>query len=318
MTRIQQAKHVLLIPHQNPDGDALGSVTAMMHLLRSMDIPHVAYCATDYAPRHSYLPHIDQLTTDEAVWEEHDFDLMIVMDSGDLRYAGVDHLLDKLKKKPFIINIDHHPTNELFGDLNLVITKAASTTEIIYNLFKVGGVTIDKYMATCLLTGVITDTGNFTNAATTAHAMKISSELIARGGNINLIKELMFKDKTVDVLKLWGAVLARLAKHDDHEIVYTYVTQDDLKKHHVGEDDTDGISNFMNNLADGKAALVLRELEDGTTKGSFRTTRDDVDVSAYAAGLGGGGHKKAAGFSVNKGIDETLKEVWEVVERIQS
>lgn len=316
-TKITQARHVMLVPHKNPDGDALGSVTVLIHWLRKLNIEHTAYCATDISGKHSYLPHLDKLSQNESVWNEPKFDVMIVLDSGDLKHAGVDAQIKKLSIRPFIINIDHHATNEHYGDLNLVITEASSTTEIIYKLFKHNNVLIDNHMATCLLTGILTDTDNFTNSATTMHSLQIASELIGKGGNINLIKELIFKNKSIGVLKLWGAVLSRLAKHDTHEIVYSYVTQKDLAEHKVDESDLEGITNFMNNLSEGKAALILKELPEGKVKGSFRATRDDMDVSAIAKALGGGGHKKAAGFTVSGSIDEALKKIWEVIKNLE-
>jgi len=148
------------------------------------------------------------------------------------------------------------------------------------------------------------------------HSLQIASDLIAKGGNINLIKELVFKDKSIGVLKLWGTILSRLAKHDTHEIVYSYVTQKDFTAHQVDESELEGLTNFMNNLSEGKAALILKELPGNQVKGSFRTTRDDVDVSAMAKALGGGGHKKAAGFTVEGNIDDALKQVWEMIENL--
>ena len=314
---LQSAQRVMLIPHQKPDGDALGSVTALMHLLRRMDTDHAVFCATPYTEKLSFLPGIETLTTDKSIWDKERFDLVVVVDSGDLGYAGVDKHIYSLNPRPMIVNIDHHATNTDFGDLNLVIPKASSTCEIIYNFFKINNAVIDKHIATCLLTGLITDTENFTNGATTVQSLQIASELITKGGDISLIKELIFKDKSVDGLKLWGAMLSRLSKHDTHQIVYTYITQEDLQKHHVHEEEVDGVANFMNALSEGKAALVLKELPDGKVKGSFRTTRDDTDVAAMAKSMGGGGHVKAAGFTVDGPVDKALETIWKKLDEIK-
>jgi bifunctional oligoribonuclease and PAP phosphatase NrnA len=317
-TKITQAKSVLLVPHRNPDGDALGSVTAMMHFLRMVGIDHTAFCDTKIPTKHSYLPYFKNLRKNESVWSDQEYDLVIVLDSGDLKRAGIDKRLANLNYQPTIINIDHHPDNKNFGDYNLVIPKASSTTEIIYKFLKLNNVKIDSYLATCLLTGIITDTDSFTNSATTTTSLQTASDLIKSGGDINLIKELVFKDKPVNLLRLWGSVLSRLAKHGTHEIVYTYLTQKDLTDHGVDETEADGIANFLNNLNDGKAALILKELPAGKVKGSFRTTRDDVDVSKLAGALGGGGHKKAAGFTAEGSIDEVLDQVWKIVDKLGS
>lgn len=313
-SKIRESKHILLVPHQHPDGDALGSVTALMHMLQRLGIRHSAFCATASSTTFLFLPHVDRVSTDTSLWQS-DIDLIIVLDSGDLRYAGIDAHIKEQQPRPYIINIDHHPTNEFFGDLNLVIPEASSTTQILYHFFKTNAIDIDNHVATCLLTGLITDTGNFTNSATTTASLAIAGELIKRGGDINFIKRVIFQSKSLSALKLWGAVLSRLEEHDTHKIVYSYITKADLDEHGVDEEEVEGLANFMNNLADGKAALILREQEVGKMKGSFRTTRDDIDVSEIAKLLGGGGHKKAAGFSAEGSPEEVLQQVWAVMEQ---
>ncbi|MFB6182106.1 MAG: bifunctional oligoribonuclease/PAP phosphatase NrnA [Candidatus Magasanikbacteria bacterium] len=314
---IKKAEHILLVPHQNPDGDALGSATALMHFLKNINKDHTVFCATSAEDKLHFLPYVEELTTEEAVWEESYFDLVIVLDSGDLEYAGIDEYIEKIEHKPKIINIDHHDQNTNFGDLNLVIPSAASTTQILYNFFVQNNIQIDSYTATCLLTGILTDTDNFTNAATTVTSLEIAGNLVKKGGKIQMIKQIMFQDKSIEALKLWGQALSRLSKHDDHKIVYTYLTQDDLDEFEVSEEDTKGIANFMNALEEGDAALILKERSDGKIKGSFRTTKDSVDVSKIAQALGGGGHKKASGFKSEKNLEETLEQVWEAISKIK-
>ena len=308
----------MLVPHQNPDGDALGSATALMHFLHQNDTQFDGFCATPVPPRHKYLPHIERVTNDAALWRPDVYDTLIVVDSGSLRYAGIDMHLSKLERRPTIINIDHHDTNEMFGDLNLVIPKASATTEVLYNFFKVNEAPVNDRIATSLLTGLITDTDNFTNAGTTVAALQIASELIKKGADANIIKNLMFKDKSVNVLKLWGVALSRLTKDEARDIVYTSITQNDLKTLGVSEDDVDGITNFLNNVSEGKARLLLKERPDRQVKGSFRATRDDVDVAKICEALGGGGHQKAAGFTVPGTVDEAIKKVWEAVESMST
>ncbi|MEK7084818.1 MAG: DHHA1 domain-containing protein [Patescibacteria group bacterium] len=311
--RVLAARFALLIPHQHPDGDAMGSVGSFMEFLRERNVPHGAFCATKASEKFNFLPNASSVSTDTALWQTPELDTVIVFDSGDLKYAGVDRFIEQLPTKPTIIVFDHHATNQKYGDYNLVIPTAASTTEILYRFYRANHVAITPASATCLLTGLLTDTDSFTNGATSAAALQIAGDLIRRGGDVNMIKEWVFQDKTIATLKLWGLVLSRLSKHEQHEVVYTYVTQDDLKEHKVSDAESDGIANFMNNLSDGRAGLILKETEDGKFKGSFRTTRDDTDVSKIAKRLGGGGHKKAAGFTVDGDIEQALKKIWEVI-----
>ncbi|HYE60024.1 MAG TPA: DHH family phosphoesterase [Candidatus Kapabacteria bacterium] len=311
--KIMEVNHVFLIPHQHPDGDALGAVGSFMQFLKNSGKSSTAFCATEVSPRLRFIPHAEEITNDPSVWTKSEFDLIVVFDSGDLRYAGVADYIAALPKKPFIICFDHHATNEQYGDLNFVVVTASSTTEILYRFYTHNNVTIDKHMATCLLTGLITDTDNFTNAGTTAASLAIAGDLVKRGGDINLIKGAIFKDKTVNTLKLWGTILSRLAKHEEHNVVYTYLKQHDLTVHNVSEQEVEGVANFMNNLQEGRAALILKELPDGKVKGSFRTTRNDTDVAKIAKKLGGGGHKKAAGFTIDGTIENALEKIWEAI-----
>jgi phosphoesterase RecJ-like protein len=315
---LMSAEHILLIPHNNPDGDALGSVAACMQFLRREGKAHVAYCSSPIPDRMHFLPHTQYVTNDDSIWEDESIDCIVVFDSGDLRFAGVAKQIASLKQDPTIINIDHHVTNEEFGNLNLVMAKASSTTEILYHFFTYNGIELDSYIATCLLTGLVTDTDNFTNAATTMASLSIASNLISLGGDLNLIKGWMFRDKSVNSLKLWGTVLARLIHHPRLDIVYTYITQEDLEYHDVTEDEASGIANFLNSIKEGRAGLLLKELHDGKVKGSFRTTRDDVDVGEMALALGGGGHQKAAGFTIDGPLDHAKERVFEILKQARS
>jgi len=312
---IMQAKRILLIPHQNPDGDAIGSVLALSHFLKNENIEHDIFCVTLIPEKFSNFPHFINISNDPTIWNK-EHDLIIVLDSGDLKYAGIDVHLQNLTHEYKIINIDHHPTNAYYGHHNMVIP-ASSTTEIIYYFFKKNKINIDKKIALSILLGLVTDTENFTNPGTTMSSLTVASDLIRKGANFNLIKNLFLKNKTISALKLWGSVLSRLNKNEEFNVVYTFVTKDDLTQNDVSDTEVEGISNFLNNLNEGRASLVLKELDNNKVKGSFRTSKDDFDVSAIAKALGGGGHKKAAGFTVEGSIDSVLNRVWEVLRSVR-
>lgn len=313
MTQIYQtllkSERVLIIPHQNPDGDALGAATALADFLSNHKIPWRIFCATPAPAAFNYLPHIDKLTTDPALWKNEQFSTIVDVDSGDLVYAGVADYIAALPRRPLLINIDHHPTNQFYGDLNLVLPTASSTNEILYRFFTYNREPITAKMATALMTGLLTDTGTFTNAGTTRLALSVGSELLKKGANWPLIKEFVMRDKSVAKLKLWGTVLSRLTLDPATEIVYTFITQADYATHHTGENGTEGMANLLNYLSEGRAALVLEERPDSTIKGSFRTTRPDVNVALWAKQFGGGGHVKAAGFKVPGPLDDAIKRI---------
>lgn len=305
--RLKRARAIVLVTHQNADGDTLGSACALFEHLEKIGLKTEIFCLTPLSPKLAFLPHSEKLRTDPEVFVNPDLDTIIVLDSGDLQYAGVHNFI---KDHPAeIINIDHHHTNQKYGHYNLVISTASSTAEVVYHFLRQVQADISHRMATALLTGIITDTDNFTNSATNDTAMAAAGDLIRRGGNLNMINEHVVRNKSINLLHLWGEVLNRLKKHVELDMVYTYITQKDLTTHKISESDSEGIANFLNNLDEGKMALILKETQDGKIKGSFRTTKDDVDVSALAKKMGGGGHKKAAGFTTVGTIDEVLNKI---------
>jgi len=312
---IQNANRIMLVPHQDPDGDALGCVSALAYLLKEMDKQFKVFCATQVKDKATMLPHIVKIETDPNAWGNYGFDLVIILDTGDLKRSGIGEHLKKLNNAK-IINIDHHPTNTNFGDLNLVVPQASSTSEIIYYFFKHNNLAINKKIAVSLLTGLITDTDNFSNGATNKNSLKIASDLIHRGANFNMIKAWFLKNKSITTLKLWGIALSRLSKHEKHDIVHTHITRSDLTESGADEEETDGIANFLNNVGEGRASILLRETADGKIKGSLRTTKDDLDVGALAKALGGGGHKKASGFIMDGTIESVLVRIGEEVEKL--
>ncbi len=311
-SHLKRAHKIVVIPHQNPDGDAIGAATAFHEYLTQLGKEAVIFCVTPVNSKLHFMNRATEVLIDPGVVKNATVDTVVVLDSGDLRYAGVASLLEG--HSATIINIDHHATNEHFGHYNLVLPTAASTTEILYHYFRANSVLVNQKMATSLLTGLTTDTGNFSNAATSASALSVGGELIRSGGNFKTVNDSTVKNKSVEALRLWGTVLSRLEKIDSLNLAYTYITKKDLTESHVGESESEGIANFLNNLDNVDIALILKETDDGKIKGSFRTTKDTIDVSALAKQLGGGGHKKAAGFLVDGSVADVLQRILKLAE----
>lgn len=200
------------------------------------------------------------------------------------------------------MNVDHHPTNTRYGDINVVLPDASSTAEILFQLFEAGSIQIDHRMATSLLTGLLTDTSNFSNAATTTTSMEAASKLLGAGARYAEILKHVWQNKSVDSLKIWGTLLSRLSYNKRYDVTTTYMLASDVSE--SSADIVDGMSNFLQGVVGNiDAILVLRELPGNFVKGSFRSI--NRDVSAVAKLLGGGGHKKAAGFTVKGHIEVT-------------
>lgn len=307
-----RARRVVVVPHKNPDGDTLGAATAFLHYLRAHGVQATLWCKTGVSNALAFLPHADELRSDPAIWLTQQFDTVCIFDSGDPVFAGAQECINSLTNKPTIFNFDHHYTNTHFGDYNFLQLDSASTTQVLYNYFSHISHPMDSTIATALLTGLMTDTGNFSNPATSESALQVGGELVKAGGNYNAILNYTYRNKTTDALKLWGIALSRLTIKKELDLAYTVLTRNDMTQLKVTDGDIEGVANFLNSIGETKISLVLKETQDGMVKGSLRTTFDDVDVSAIAAGFGGGGHKKAAGFSVRGHLQEQAGE-WLII-----
>lgn len=301
--RLQRADRVLLTMTTGIDGDSIGSMLAMAHLVRHFGKPYVCHSPESIPPMFDYLmgPHPVMRELGDTV---HDYSVVIIFDTGDIKRSPlVDELLNRDPLKTILVNIDHHPTVTKYKDrelvdLNYVDTSAGSTTEILFKILQALGVPITDHAANSLLTGILTDTGNFSNQGTTLESLEIAAQLMAKGADHRRITSATMRNKSIGTLQLWGRALSRLTYNHQHDLVSTVVTQQDLEECGVDGDAAVGIANFLNILGEGKIALVLQEMPGGKVKGSFRTT-SDIDVAALAKQFGGGGHTKAAGFTID-------------------
>ncbi len=297
---INNSDHILLVSHEKPDGDTLGASLALANFLEKQKKNHRHFCIDSHANYFNYLPKIENIINDYNLINLPDHDLIITIDCGDIKRTGIADDLLKFKKKFTLINIDHHASNDYFGYHNLISPQASSTCEIIYNFFSWHNIKIDKYIATSLLTGILTDTMNFTNAATNQETLTIAADLINNGAKLNQITYKITQNKNLAALKLWGKLFTRLEFNSKHNFVYTIITQTDLQKNKVSAEEVrEGLANFLSMIKDVDFILVLTQEDKNKIKGSLRTTKDNVNVAKLAQALGGGGHAKAAGFVIN-------------------
>ncbi|MBL7022354.1 DHH family phosphoesterase [Patescibacteria group bacterium] len=306
---IKAANNIAVICHKHPDGDTLGAGTGLVEALIQIQKKYTLFCTTKSPDMFDWLPHINELQTDPEVLTETAHDLIIVLDSGSLSYAGVDKIIESLEYKYTLINIDHHNSNPEYGDINYVNQESSSTCEIMYELIRHWQISINKTMATSLLNGIMTDTGMLTNPATSDNTLKIASELMKHGANIYKIAQYNTRNKNKNLLNLWGIAMERLIYNDKVGSATTYITEEDFTRHKLDEGGLSGLSNFLSSLNDARFTLVLIEAPGGYIKGSLRTTRDDVNVGALAQKLGGGGHKKAAGFVIKGKLSYNDNEI---------
>lgn len=298
---LQTAKRVLVIGDGKPDGDSMGSSTALYGWLKREGKETKLFMAVPTPKNFLFLDHVHDFTTDPAVFDE-DWDVVVSLDASAPGAGGFADLQPRLKPGHVFINVDHHVTNTKFGHLNIVMVEASSTCEVMYRFFEENNLLLDDRIATSLLTGLCTDTSHFSNAATNSKGIEAAAVCASSGARHADILRYLVQNKTVSALKLWGLALERLIFNPEYDAAVTYFTRADLEGIPGADEAVEGVSNFLNATCGGAdAVLVLREKPDGTIKGSMRSlTRD---ISGFCKALGGGGHKKAAGFTIKGKID---------------
>ncbi len=304
---LANAQRVLVIAHKKPDGDALGSTTAMHLWLKRLGKDVALFCADKPGPSYAHLASSMDYSNDPAVFDQ-PYDAVMVLDSGDLRYAGVDQFMARLPGKPTLVDMDHHATNQFFGDVNVVRPDASSTCEVAYGFFEANGVFIDPEIATALLTGILTDTSHFSNAATTSRVFDAAGKLISLGADTSAITRGILMNKEVPLLRLWGTAFSRLRHNPKYDITFTYLLPEDSKAAGVAPQTTEGLINFLAAVCgSADAVMVVQDTGTGTVKGSFRSVRRNV--AAVAKLIGGGGHVKASGFAIDGKLEMTTDGV---------
>lgn len=289
---IEQSKSIFLTTHEGTDGDDLGSLLAMRGALLKMKKNVKAAVSKGVPEALKFLPGANQV---EDKLDNAEFDLVMTFGCNQIARTALTQLR---KFTGPVINVDHHPDNKLFGKVNIVEPSTSSVAELMYYFFQVCDIEIDKNIATCLLTGIFTDTGGFKHANTTAETLKVASELMKKGALISRISKSIIGQNNPAAHKIWARALENTRFDTDKGLVYAVVTEDDFRETGATDDDLAGFVTFLNSIPQARYALLLRQ--DGeVVRGSLRSELDrGVDVNKIAATFGGGGHKLASGFKI--------------------
>ncbi len=305
---IKSSNNILLVTHDNPDGDAIASACLMAEVLKLADKKFSIYCYSQINDQFNFLPHLEKFTNH---YDNFNFDLIIALDCGSIKRTKLDKELINRTSDQLILEIDHHPKTENYADLEIRDSAAAATTEILYYFLKANKIKINKNMANCVLTGIMTDTGNFLYPSTSPETITIASEMLKAGARLPQIMENTWRNKSVASMKAWGKAMSNLQVNKKYNFAFTVLLADDVPAD-VSEEDLDGMSGFLSNLDQVNGLLLLRELKDGEIKGSLRTSKSGLDVSRLARIFGGGGHARAAGFTVAGRLEKT-ESGWKIV-----
>jgi phosphoesterase RecJ-like protein len=306
-TELRARDRFLLTAHEGPDGDALGSLLGMHQLLTQMGKDSVMFLGAKEFP----LPIEYRFLPLEEVFHEPPADMadrtVVFLDCGNIDRMPVDFLTAGGND---IINIDHHHDNTRFGDFNLVDVEASCTAEIVYDLAVLFEAEITPEMASALYVGLITDTGKFMYENTNAHTHRVAAALIEAGVDIDDTYRRLYEHVPIEKLRLVARALDGIQMHCDGRLVVSYITSADYEATGAGEEMTEGVIDHLRSIDGTKVAAVIRDLGNrgrAARKVSLRSSEGDVDVSAIARKNGGGGHKRAAGFSTDLELEELVE-----------
>jgi len=325
--KIKNARKLLIVSHVNPDGDALSSVCIFLELAHLLNIEAEAYCHDKKVSAFSYLAHESKISSDKSkILPLTSYDVIVIVDCGSLSRTNLESEIKEVQNsvdRPYIIELDHHPKIDDFADLEIRQPEKAAAVEVIYNLLKENKVNFNKNIASAVLTGILTDTGNFLYSSSSNINIAIASEMLGYGAQLPKIINHTLRNQNLLTMKLWGLTMDNLRINETYNLAYSVITKDDIDnllklgtteeiERYLNYDVYGDIAGFLSTLSEVQAIMLLREEEFGKIKGSLRTSRSDVDISGLAQKLGGGGHAKASGFVIAGHIIKN-DSGWEIV-----
>lgn len=295
---IEKAKKIVLLTHESPDGDAIGSSLAMYLALKGMG-KEVDVIIPEYSKTFAFLPGADEIKQESS----ENYDLAIALDCADMkRLNGWSNYFEDAKTT---ISIDHHGSNKMFADYNFVDPVSPACAQILVVVLQGLEVEITKAIGTCLLTGIITDTGGFQYPGVNTETFEFAAWLLRIGVNVSDIYKRVLQVKTKPNFELSKLVTERLEFFEDGKITFTYITKEDEKNVKANTGDHEGLVEIGRDIEGVEVAIFLRETDKGF-KASLRSN-SKVNVSDVCILFGGGGHPRAAGCNI-PGTLEQVKE----------
>ena len=290
--------------HENPDGDALGSLLAATLMLEELGKDAVMYLYGDAPiPTEYQFMELERLT--RAFPEDAAERVLVAVDCANEDRIG--HDLDLVRGAPLTINIDHHHDNTRFGDLNLIVSGASSTGEVLRDVLQELDLPLTPEIAEALYIALVTDTGRFQYANTTPKALRLAAELVDAGADVHSIFQQVYESVQFQKLKLLARALERAQVYEGGRIVVSYLLRTDFSELSAPDPYSEGIIDYLRAVEGADMAVLIREpprLSGPERRISLRASTDELDVSAIARKSGGGGHRQAAGFSSEASVEE--------------
>ncbi|HAV21779.1 MAG TPA: bifunctional oligoribonuclease/PAP phosphatase NrnA [Firmicutes bacterium] len=296
---------ILIATHVLPDGDAIGSMLGLGMGLQKRGRRVTMACPGGVPENLRFLPGSEEILSVDNI-EPSEYDIVVVLDSSDL--GRIEGIYEKLRSGIPIVNIDHHATNKSYGTYNYVDTSNAATGEQIYKILVSMNVRVDVSIAVCLFTAIATDTGFFRFSNTTPTTLRIAARLVEKGAEPGAISEQIYEARPLESLKMLGRVLDTLRLDKTGKIAWLEVYDDWMTEFSLDEEQTEGFVNYGRMVRGVEVAFLFRESSDGKIRVGMRS-KGEFDVGALAEELGGGGHAKAAGCTLDTGSIAQAREL---------
>jgi phosphoesterase RecJ-like protein len=302
---ISRAESIAMVCHVGPDGDALGSMLGMAVAARNRGIEVFPSFGEPFTVPDAlrFLP-VDLLVPPAGVPDPPS--LMLTFDAGSIDRLGV--LAERAQRAEHLVVIDHHVSNTGFGTVNVIDPAAAATAEIVYHLLVELGWDLDPVVATCLHTGLVTDTGRFQYSNTSQATLEVAARMVEAGARPEVVGQYVYEEVPFGYLGVAAAVLARAVLEPDRRLVWSTLNTSDLERGGIRLDDTDPLIDAIRVAKESDVAMLVKDVGSERLKVSMRS-RGRADVGSIAVALGGGGHHNAAGFNFSGSVDEVMAAV---------
>lgn len=308
----------VVVSHENPDGDALGSLLGATLGLRELGKDVVMYLAGT-APLPAEYRFLDLSEVTRELPADVDERVLLAVDCANERRIGESS--EAIERSPFVLDVDHHHDNSRFGDVNLVVPEASSTAEVVRDILRELEVDLTPPIAEALYVGLVTDTGRFQYTNTTPKALRLAAELVEAGADVHGIFRHVYETVQFAKLKLLARALDRARLFDGGRLVVSYLLRGDFAEVGAEEPFSEGIIDHLRAVEGSEMVALIREppRDEGPTRRiSLRSSHDEVDVSAIARLRGGGGHPQAAGFSSEEPIEQIIEFLRREFARVQA
>jgi phosphoesterase RecJ-like protein len=303
---IRENDRFVVATHENPDGDALGSMLGLTLGLRELGKDVVMYLSGT-APTPGEYRFLDLSDVQRELPADTEERVLLAVDAANERRIGPEP--DVIERAKLVLDVDHHHDNSRFGDVNLIVPEASSTAEIVRDLLRELDVPLNQEIAEALYVGLVTDTGRFQYTNTTPKALRLAAELVEVGADVHGIFRHVYETLQFAKLKLLARALDRAQLFEGGRLVISYLVKDDFGDVGAEEPYSEGIIDYLRAVEGSEMVALIREPPRGegpARRISLRSSHDEVDVSAIAAKSGGGGHRQAAGFSSEASIEEII------------